>query len=152
MEPARRKRIRRALCFLALLISWGHPASGQEGETSGAERFEGQKVSKVDVTTKASMDVEAFRSLIKQKAGEPFSMAAIRDSVAALQQTKLFSKVQVSIQPERSGLNILFVLQPSLYVGMLFFPGAAQAFPYTQLLQAVSIPEQVAYTDELPSQ
>lgn len=152
IEPARSKRGRWAICFLALLVSRVLPVSGQESQLNGSERFEGQKVSKVDVTTNAAMDVERFRSLIKQKAGEPFSMTAIRDSVAALQQTKLFSKVQVSIQPEQSGLNILFVLQPSLYVGMLFFPGAAQAFPYTQLLQAVSIPEQVAYTDDLPSQ
>jgi len=152
MEPARPKRVRRAICFLALLVSWSLPVSGQEGEPSGGEKFEGQKVSKVDVSAKASMDVEAFRSLIKQKAGEPFSMTAIRDSVAALQQTKLFSKVQVSIQPEQPGLNILFILQPALYVGMVSFPGAARTFPYTRLLQAVAIPEQVAYTDDLPSQ
>jgi outer membrane protein assembly factor BamA len=113
IEPARRQRKRRAICFLAFLISWVLPASGQEGEPSGAEKFECQKVSKVEVTTNASMDMEAFRSLIKQKAGEPFSMTAIRDSVAALQETKLFSKVQVSIQPEQPGLNILFILQPA---------------------------------------
>ncbi len=152
MEPARRKRRRRAMCFVALLVFWSLPTSGQEGEPSGGEKFEGQKVAKVDLTTKASMDVEAFRSLIKQKAGEPFSMTVIRDSVAALQQTKLFSKVQVSIQPEQLGLNILFILQPVLYVGMVSFPGATRTFPYTRLLQAASIPEQAVYTDDLPSQ
>ena len=152
IEPARSKRGRQALCVLVLLFSWGLRAFGQEGEPSGGEKFEGQKVAKVDVTTKASMDVEVFRSLIKQKAGEPFSMAAIRDSVAAVQETKLFSKVQVSIQPEQPGLNILFILQPALYVGMVSFPGATRTFPYTRLLQAAGIPEQVAYTDDLPSQ
>ena len=152
IEAARRKRGQRAVCVVALLVFWSLPAFGQEAEPSGGEKFEGQKVSKVDLITKASMDVEAFRSLIKQKAGEPFSMTAIRDSVAALQQTKLFSKVQVSIQQEKQELNILFILQPISYVGMVFFPGATRNFPYTRLLQTVSIPEQAAYSDDLPSQ
>src|SRR3984893_3430202 len=99
-----------------------------------------------------AMDVEAFRSLIQQKPDQPFCMKAIRESVDALQKTQMFSKVQVSIKPEQAGLNILFILEPASYIGVLDFPGATKTFTYTQLLQAVNIPEQTAYVDELPAQ
>lgn len=52
IEPARGKRGRSAVCFVALLVFWSLPAFGQEAEPSGGEKFEGQKVSKVDLTTK----------------------------------------------------------------------------------------------------
>ena len=94
------------------------------------------------------MNVEVFRPLIKQQPGKPSSMAAIRDSVAALQKTALFSQVQVKVEPEQSGVHVTFLLQPSFYVGMVYFPGA-KAFSYTRMLQAVNIPEQTPFVDDL---
>jgi len=94
------------------------------------------------------MNVEVFRPLIKQQPGKPFSMAAMRDSVAALQKTALFSQVQVKVEPEQSGVHVTFLLQPSFYVGMVYFPGA-KAFSYTRMLQAVNIPEQTPFVDDL---
>ncbi|HTC62638.1 MAG TPA: POTRA domain-containing protein [Candidatus Saccharimonadales bacterium] len=124
----------------------------QDAQPDSYAGLEGQNVSTVDISAKPTMDVAAFRSAIQQKAGQPFSIKAIRDSVSALQNTQLFSKVQVSIEPEQAGLKILFLLQPASYVGILKFPGATKSFSYTQLLQAANIPEQAAFVDEMPTQ
>jgi outer membrane protein insertion porin family len=146
ISPGVMKRI--IFVLFALLI--GICASGvaaQGNQRTTYERCEGRKVSKVDVTASPTMNAEVFRPLIKQKAGEPFSMAAIRDNVAALQQTKLFSQVQVKVEPEESGVHVTYLLQPAFYIGMIFFPGAS-AFSYPRMLQAVNIPEQTPFAEE----
>lgn len=141
-------RIARSLLFICFAVR----ALGQDAQPDTYAGFEGQHVSKVDISAKPTMDVDAYRSAIIQKAGQPFSIQAIRDSVAALQKTHLFAKVQVSVEPAQAGLEILFILQPASYVGILNFPGATSRFSYTQLLQSVNIPEQTAFVDELPAQ
>jgi len=103
-------------------------AGAQENRPSTYQGFEGRTVFKVDIAASPVMNVNAFRPLIKQKEGEPFSMAAIRDSVAALQKTTLFSLVQVKVEAEQSGLHVTFLLQPAFYVGMVFFQ-ARMHFP-----------------------
>jgi len=110
--------------------------------------FEGQNVSKVELSALPKMELDPFRSLLTQKEGAPFSSAAIRDSAAALQHTGLFSQVQVEITPEAGGLRVLFILQPAAYIGIMRFPGATKVFLYTRLLQAVDIPEQSPYVKE----
>ncbi len=147
-RPARDKRV----AWLLLICLWALPASAQQASSNSYAGFEGRTVSKVDLAGQPAIKVDAFRGLIKQKEGAPFSMAAIKDSVQALQGTHLFSQVQVSIVPEPAGLKVLFILQPAYYVGMIFFPGATNAFPYTRLLQAVNIPEQSPYTEDLKTQ
>ncbi|MCU1340913.1 MAG: outer membrane protein [Candidatus Acidoferrum typicum] len=148
------RQIRRSCAIVGFLLFslCVFRAAAQDAQPDTYAGFEGNNVAKVDVSAKPTFDVEAFRPLIQQKAGQPFSMKAIRDSVAALQKTEMFSKVQVSIKPEQAGLNILFILEPASYIGVLDFPGATKTFTYTQLLQAVNIPEQTAYVDELPAQ
>jgi outer membrane protein insertion porin family len=141
-----------AIVWILLFSSFVLPTAAQEAQPDTYAGFEGNNVAKVDVSAKPTFDVTAFRSLIQQKEGQPFSMKAIHDSVDALQKTGLFSKVQVSIKPEQDGLNILFILEPASYIGMLEFPGATKTFTYTQLLQAVNIPEQTAFVDDLPAQ
>lgn len=147
-----RKNWKCVLALLFLLFFCSLQVTAQDAQPDTYAGFEGQHVSKVDISAKPTMDVEPFRQLIEQKANLPFSIKAIRGSVAALQKIKIFSKVQVSIEPRRAGLNILFILQPTSYVGILNFPGATRAFTYTRLLQAVNISEQAAYVDELPAQ
>jgi outer membrane protein insertion porin family len=138
----------RCLLFLLLMNSFALTATAQDNQPSTYEGFEGRNVSKVDIAASPVMNVEAFRPQIKQQAGQPFSMAAIRDSVAALQKTALFSQVQVKVEPEQSGVHVTFLLQPSFYVGMVYFPGA-KAFSYTRMLQAVNIPEQTPFVQDL---
>ncbi len=113
--------------------------------------FAGQNVSKVALSAPAKMELDRFRSLVKQKEGAPFSAAAIGESVAALKKTRLFSQVQVQITPEAEGLRVMFILEPAPYIGMIRFPGATKVFLYTRLLQATNIPEQSPYVkDDIP--
>ena len=138
-------------CFLLVALS-SSPLSAQEAQPNSYAGFEGKNVAQVEISTRPTLKAEDFRPLIRQKPGEPFSVAAIRDSVTALQKTNEFSQVQVSVEPEQPGLKVLFILQLTSYVGMIFFPGATQEFSYTRLLQAVNIPEQSPFVDDLLSQ
>ncbi|HLV94910.1 MAG TPA: POTRA domain-containing protein [Candidatus Acidoferrales bacterium] len=140
---------------ILLVLSWllWFPAAllAQQAQPQTYADFEGKKVSRVDISQRPGFDVAPFRKLIAQKAGQPFSMSAIRESVAALQQTKEFSQVQIKVTPEQAGLDVLFILQPAYYIGIITFPGATNRFAYTELLQAANIPEQTPFTkDVLP--
>jgi outer membrane protein assembly factor BamA len=143
---------KRAALWSALFLLCAFRAVAQDAQPDTYAGFAGQPVSTVDISATPAINVESYRSVITQKAGQPFSIQAIRDSVAALQQTQLFSKVQVSIEPEPKGLKVLFILQPASYIGILNFPGATKTFPYTQLLQAADIPEQAVFVDGLAAQ
>jgi outer membrane protein insertion porin family len=146
-----RKRTLGVAKFLIFSLLVGAGAIGvtaQESQPSTYEGFEGQTVSKVDIAASPVMNVEVFRPLLKQQAGQPFSIAAIRESVAALQTTTLFSQVQVKVEPEQSGVHVTFLLQPAFYVGMIYFPGAKD-ISYPRMLQAVNIPEQTPFVQDL---
>jgi outer membrane protein insertion porin family len=141
------------ISFLAFfLVFLASIASAQEKQPTTYEGFEGRQVGTVDLAADPTMEVERFRPLLKQKPGQPFSIAAVRESVEALQNTKEFSQVQVRIQPQQTGLRVLFILQPAYYVGMIFFPGVGSAFPYTRLLQTVNISDQTPFADNLVTQ
>ena len=148
--PTRKLRWAARHITLMLLSLYATAAIAQENQPSTYEGFEGRKVLKVDIAASPVMNVDAFRPLLKQKDGEPFSTAGIRDSVAALQKTALFSQVQVKVEPEQAGLHITFLLQPAFYVGIISFPGA-KSFSYTRMLQSVNIPEQTPFVQDLVS-
>jgi outer membrane protein insertion porin family len=140
----------RTFASLLLLVWFFHlPAHAQETKPETYAGFEGKPILKVEISVKPTMDASAFRSLLKIKGGTPFSSAAVQQSVNSLEQTKQFSKVQVSIEPEPVGLSVLFILEPASYVGIVTFPGIRRQFAYTQLLQAANIPEQSPYFDGL---
>ena len=144
-------RATRLACWACILIIafCGSNAHPQEQQPSSYEGLEGRPVSKVDISATSAMDAESFRALLALTAGEPFSIQAMRDSVNALQKTRLFSQVQVSVEPQRDGLQVLFILQPTLYVGMVYFPGATKTFSYARLWQAVNLPDQTPFVDDL---
>jgi len=141
-----------AAIFLLLLAALAPEIAAQELPAENEAGFEGQNVSRVDVSAKPGVALGTVRSLIKLKVGEPLAMAAVRESATALQATKQFIAVQVSITPAESGVDVLFILQPTSYVGILDFPGATKTFSYPQLLQVVNIPEQSAYVDGMPDE
>ncbi len=139
-----------AAVIFVLALACARRISAQDSPAEDYAGFAGQKVSRVDFSANPAIAPDKIRPLIKQKAGEPLSLPAIQESITALQNAKLFSKVQVSVTPAESGVDVLFILQPTSYVGVLDFPGATKAFPYPQLLQVVNIPEQSAYVSDLP--
>jgi outer membrane protein insertion porin family len=101
--------------------------------------FQGRTVNTVEIAVQPSENVEQLRALIRQEQGKPFSIDAIKASVAALRETGKFKTVQVSIQFTPEGLRVLFLLPPVYKVGLITFPGAGKAALYTQMLQAVNI-------------
>lgn len=138
-----------AVCLFAFT---NLPASAQQAQPSSTAGFEGQQVSSVEIAARPDVNLDEMRRLIQQHAGTTFSGDAMRESVVALQQTKLFTEVQVSLEPEQDGLRVLFILQPADYIGVLEFQGTGTRFPYTELLQAANIPEQSAFVPELSAQ
>jgi outer membrane protein insertion porin family len=138
--------------FLFFNIAFVPQIAAQQLQQEDYGGFEGQQVSRVEISANPAIARESVRSLIQLKAGEPFAFSAVQASAAALQNTKLFTKVQVSVTPGQSGIEVVFILQPTSYIGVIDFPGATKAFSYPQLLQTVNIPEQTAYVGDMPEQ
>ncbi len=131
--------------ILALLACMTFPTAGRSAQQAPTELYEGLKVSNVDLVAQPLLNVEAFQPLVAQKAGTPFSTADIRKTAAALQGTGKFSRIGVEIKPEAEGLRVTFILEPAFYVGMIYFPGATNAFSYQRLLRVVNYPAQEPY-------
>ncbi|HEY6465516.1 MAG TPA: POTRA domain-containing protein, partial [Candidatus Acidoferrales bacterium] len=126
--------------------------SAQQLQPESYTGFDGQPVSQIDIAAAPGVNLDQMRQLIQQKAGQPFSSDEVRASVAALQQTHLFTEVQLNMEPDQSGLRLTFILQPADYVGVLQFPGTGARFAYASLLQAANIPDQSAYVPGLETQ
>src|SRR6266496_2070479 len=134
---------------LLLIAAFASQLSVAQTKTSNPEpSYEGQQVGSIDLTANPHVDPGPYRSLIEQKAGEPFSSQKVQASIDALNHTNAFSKVELKVQPDPSGLRLTFVLEPSYYIGTLNFPGATGAFTYTRLLQVVNLPDQSVFQKE----
>jgi outer membrane protein assembly factor BamA len=112
----RAARLARWACILIIAFC-GSNEYPQEQQPSSYEGLEGRPVSKVDISADPTMDAESFRALLALNAGESFSVQSMRNSVNALQKTRLFSQVQVSVEPQQNGSQVLFILQLTSYVG-----------------------------------
>jgi outer membrane protein assembly factor BamA len=104
--------------------------------------YEGQNISAVDLIGNPHRDMAPLRALVTQKAGQPYSQSKIEESIAALQGTGQFKKVDVNVVPDLTGLRLNFLLEPAYYLGMVTFPGGTQRFSYTRLLQVVNLPDE----------
>jgi len=124
------------------------PAQSVQSAPPGIS-YQGQRVAFVDLVARPAIDVEALRPMVAQKAGEPYSDARVHQTVAALNRTRLFSKVEVQVTPEAAGLRVTFVMEPAFYIGTIDFPGALKAFDYPRLLQVVNYPAEQPYEESL---
>ena len=86
--------------------------------------YEGQRVAVVGLLASPRVDAEALRPLVMQKEAEPYSAEKVHRTIAALQETGKFNKVEVEVTPEAAGLRVIFVMQPVYYLGLIYFPGA----------------------------
>src|SRR5438552_18048226 len=84
--------------------------------------YEGLKVNHIDLAAHPHVEVEKLRSLITQKAGDPYSNAEVQESLAALDRAGRFSKVRLEVKPEAAGLHLTFILEPVFYIGLVQFP------------------------------
>ena len=118
----------------------------QQMQSSGYAGFDGQPISTVVISARPGLDIDAMRERIEVKAGKPFSAQELNRSVAALQQTRLFSGGTSESGTRASGASSsIYLAAVTDYVGVVEFPGTGTKFPYTALLQAVDIPEQSPY-------
>lgn len=107
--------------------------------------YEGQNVSAISLIANPHRDLTSFYPLVSQKAGEPYSKEKIEASAEKLKEAGKFPKVDVSVEPEVTGLRVSFLLEPAYYIGIVKFPGAEKYFSYTRLLQVVNLPDEEPY-------
>lgn len=106
--------------------------------------YEGQNVVSVDVAGRPGVDTSQFTSMLAQKPNEPFSNDKVNQAAAALKATGQFKDVRVQVEPDASGVRVLFILEPAIYFGVFEFPGA-ERFPYSRLVQAANYPIQTPF-------
>ena len=120
---------------------------------SGQASYQGQLVSAVGIIANPRLDVEQFRPLISQKAGQPYSPTDVETSSLALIKAGNFTKISIDVEPETAGLRVNFILQPAYYIGVVQFPGATELFSYTRLLQVINFQDEEAYDkSQVPNQ
>ena len=129
----------------AFLLLFAAGASAQLAVQAPQPVYEGQTVGAIDLIGNPHRDVEKFRPLVEQKAGEAYSDAKVKASIAALEGTGQFPKVEVDVVPDPAGLRLNFLLEPAYYLGMVNFPGAVKLFSYTRLLQVTDLHDEDPY-------
>lgn len=107
--------------------------------------YEGQNVSDIALIANPHRDLTSLYPLVSQQAGTPYSQEKVKESSEALQKAGHFQQVRVSVDPQISGLRVSFLLEPAYYLGVVDFPGAAQRFSYTRLLQVADLPDEDPY-------
>jgi outer membrane protein assembly factor BamA len=130
---------------IALLLLFTAGAWAQLAVQGPQPIYDGQNVGAIDLIGNPHRDVESFRHLIEQQPGQPYSQSKVETSIAALQRSGEFPKVEVEVVPDPSGLRLDFLLEPAYYLGMVNFPGANKVFSYTRLLQVADLHEQDSY-------
>jgi len=132
------------LCSVFILL-FAPLACGQLAPQGPQAVYDGQTVVALDLIGNPHRDLEPYRQLVVQKAGEPYAQEKVQSSIAALEHTGQFPKVQVTVVPDPSGLHLNFLLEPAYYLGVIKFPGATKVFPYIRLLQVVNLPDEDPY-------
>jgi outer membrane protein insertion porin family len=128
-----------------LLVLLAVGASAQLSVQRPQAIYEGQPVGAVDLIGNPHRDVDPLRPLLEQKSGEPYSQSKVEASIAALEHTGKFPKVEVTVVPDPKGLRLNFLLEPAYFLGMVNFPGAIKVFSYTRLLQVADLPDEDPY-------
>ncbi len=134
------------LSVLCLLL-WSTEVSAQTALSPTA--YEGQPVAAVHLVASPTVNVQALESLVKLKVHQPYSNSKAEASAAALRSAGHFTRVDVRIDPEADGLEVIFLLQPVYYVGIITFTGTLNSFDYSQLLYVVNYPANAPYEESL---
>src|SRR4030095_12676877 len=130
-------------------LGWASHARCQQTSDQGA--YEGQRVASVEIVANPKISVESLQPLVQQRAGEAYVSSRVDGTISALKATGRFNKVEASVKPDPGGLQVIFVVEPALYLGIFDFPGAMRRFSYTRLLQVVDIPNRTQFDQNLVS-
>jgi outer membrane protein insertion porin family len=128
-----------------LIFAAAVPLRAQIQSISSQPIYEGQNLSAVDLIANPNRNVESLRSLLLQKAGQPFSETKVQASIVALEKQGGFSGVKAEMVSNTSGLQLNFILEPPYYVGIIEFPSLTKYFSYAQLLNVVNFPDEEPY-------
>jgi outer membrane protein insertion porin family len=126
-------------------LLWAAGAWPQVAEQGPGPIYEGQNVTAIDLIGNPHRDLEPLRSMVEQKAGQPYSEAKIQASISALEHSGQFPQVRVEVVPDTSGLRLNFLLEPAYYLGIVDFAGATKKFSYTRLLQVANLADEDPY-------
>jgi outer membrane protein assembly factor BamA len=115
------------------------------GEGQSLASYEGQNVSSIEIAGRPDYNASGCASCLVQRTGQAFSEKNVELTANALKTADKADRVDIRVEPEASGVRIIFVLQPAVYFGIFQFPGAKR-FPYSQLIQAANYPIQEAFS------
>jgi outer membrane protein assembly factor BamA len=127
------------------VLFFGTVAFGQLAQTGPQPAYEGQNVSAVSLIANPHRDLTPLLPLVRQKAGAAYVGKNIQESANSLKQAGGFSDVQVTVEPEVSGLRVNFLLEPAYYLGSVEFSAVGKYFAYSRLLQVVNLPDEEPY-------
>src|SRR5215470_4664587 len=96
------------LLFIAFIALWVTAFSQTKESVGKQPSYDGQKVGSVDLVANPRIDIEQYRPLIMQNAGEPYSSQKVQATVKALEDTQAFSKVELQVKPDPDGLKLTF--------------------------------------------
>jgi outer membrane protein insertion porin family len=135
--------LRTLLCCVFLCPCF--PIAAQQFAGQQLSSYVGQNVSSVQVAGQPDVSFDKVSHLIKVEQGKPLSERDVDATIQALEQAG-FKGVRLNLQPEADGVQVVFILQPALYVGMYQFPGATKIFNYSRLLQVANYNAQTPYS------
>lgn len=121
-------------------------AEAQETSQQQLSLYKGQNVSSVDVAGQPGITLSDVQNLITTKQGQPLEQKQVEGDVNTLIEKGGYKGVRLDIEPESSGVRLVFVLQPATYVGVYDFPGATKEFSYARLLQVANYNAQSPYS------
>ena len=101
--------------------------------------YEGQNVSSIEIAGRPDFNPSQCPQCFAQQVGRPFSTGNVDRTAGALKAAGKFDDVEIQVEPDAQGVRIVFVVVPSVYLGIFEFPGANR-FPYSQLIQAANYP------------
>ncbi len=107
----------------------------------------GQNVASIEVAGQPDETYDKLREAIAVKPGQPLRQADIDATIARLKQQANISNASLTVEPQANGVQVTFVLEPAVYVGMYEFPGATSKYDYSRLLQVASYPTESPYSN-----
>ncbi len=131
---------------LAITLLGSRVTLAQQFPSLGVSAYAGQKVSFVGIAGQPDLSFASVQHLIAVTQGKPLTQKEADDSMAALKQRAGIQDVSLDLEPSATGVRVIFILHPAIYMGMYEFPGALAPFTYTRLLQVANYNAQMPYS------
>ena len=138
----------RVAAYLLLAVWVPKLASQVLNDQQLLSSYLGQNVAGIEVAGQPQESYDKLRDAISVKPGQPLRQADIDATIARLTQQANISSVSLTVEPQAGGVDVTFVLEPTVFIGMYEFPGATSKYDYSRLLQVAAYPTQSPYSNE----